>query len=163
MRSTTAARSAPRAMRMSRRVGAPKPPKRHLAVGQSTSAGLPRHRAHGRRDVFHGGAIDEVHRVAERHAERDAGNGKRDAPAWAVRIEKQEEAKHARALYTALSGADVIPRWNYAARIDAYCGDGQRDAMARYCVFFLIGAGLLLAACEPVAIEIGRASCRERV
>src|SRR5207248_10820221 len=57
-------------------------------------------------------------------------------------------------LYLALSGADVTPPRELAARVDAYCDTAQRGWMARYGILLLVALCLLLAACEPVAIAL---------
>jgi len=55
---------------------------------------LPRERAHRGRHVAHRRSIDEVHAVSQRHAERDAGDGERHAPARAARTEQDQQPEH---------------------------------------------------------------------
>src|SRR6476646_5353280 len=54
-----------------------------------------RHRAHRGRELLHGGAVHEVHAVAQRHAKRDADNRERRAAARAAPGEESEKAQHA--------------------------------------------------------------------
>ena len=51
-------------------------------------------RAHRGRHVAHRRAVDEVHAVPQRHAERDAGDGKRRAPAGTMGAEQDEQLQH---------------------------------------------------------------------
>ena len=60
----------------------------HLEVGFAGE------RAHRRRHVAHRRAVDEMHAVAERHAERDAGDRERHAAARATRAEEDEQPQH---------------------------------------------------------------------
>src|SRR6185295_6113884 len=53
------------------------------------------HRANGSCELVHGGAIHEVHAVAERHAERDAGDREHRAGTRAAPAEESEKAQHA--------------------------------------------------------------------
>ena len=68
--------------------GEPSASAAHLEIGSS------RDRAHGRGHVADRGAVDEVHAVAERHPECDAGDRQRHAPARAPRGEKAEQPEH---------------------------------------------------------------------
>ena len=64
------------------------------AAAAHLEVGLAGERAHRRRDVAHRGAVDQVHAVAERDAERDAGDRERHAPAAAARREEEEQPHH---------------------------------------------------------------------
>ena len=65
------------------------------AAAANLQVRLSRQRAHRRRKVRHGGPVHEVHAVAERHAERDAGNGKRGAAAGTAPAKDRQKAQHA--------------------------------------------------------------------
>src|SRR5262249_30227803 len=53
------------------------------------------HRANGSRQFLHGSPVHEMYAVAERHAERDAGDRERRAGARAAPAEQSEKAQHA--------------------------------------------------------------------
>jgi hypothetical protein len=53
------------------------------------------HRANGGGELLHGGPVHEVYAVAERHAERDAGDRERRAGTRAAPAEQSEKAQHA--------------------------------------------------------------------
>ena len=69
---------------------------------------LPRHRAHRGGDVAHRRAVHEVHAVAERHAERDAGGGKQQPAGRPARGEEPEQAEHRRLLYCPHAAASSL-------------------------------------------------------
>jgi hypothetical protein len=60
----------------------------HLEVGFAGE------RAHRGGDVAHCRLVDQMHAVAQRHAERDAGDRQRHAPARAAGAEEDEQPQH---------------------------------------------------------------------
>ena len=70
------------------RVGKARTPATHFDVGFS------RYGTYGRGYIGHRSAIDKMHGVAERHAERDAHYREEKARARPARIEQQRKAGH---------------------------------------------------------------------
>src|SRR5205823_2396645 len=64
------------------------------AAAAYLDVGFTGHRAHRGGRVLDRGAVDEMHRVAERDAEGDASHRERQAAARTVRVEQREKSQH---------------------------------------------------------------------